>query len=83
MNAEFNDDEPIREGSNLQAFLYTLRKAHIELEGVDAVRARFAKIRSRRHAREYFDEVMPELIDERKRRKGEKMNSVLRMLLAV
>jgi hypothetical protein len=69
MSAEFDDDEPIREGSNLQAFLYTLRKAHIELEGVEAVRARFEKIRSRRHAREYFDEVMPRLIEERKRRR--------------
>ena len=74
MNAEFemSDDEPIREGSNLQAFLYTLRKTHIELEGVDAVRARFEKIKSRRHAREYFDEVMPRLIEERKRRRKKK-----------
>lgn len=69
MSAEFEDDEPIREGSNLQAFLYTLRKAHIELEGRDAVQARFEKIRSRRHAREYFDEVMPKFLDERKRRR--------------
>ncbi len=69
MSAEFDDDEPIRDGSNLQAFLYTLRKAHIELEGIDAVRIRFERIRSRRHAREYFDEVMPRLIEERKRRR--------------
>ena len=69
MSVEFDEDEPIREGSNLQAFLYTLRKAHIELEGRDVVRARFEKIKSKRHAKEYFDEVMPKLIEERKRRR--------------
>ena len=74
MNAELeiHDDEPIREGSNLQAFLYTLRKAHIELEGVDAVRTRFERIKSKRHAREYFDEIMPRLLEERKKRRNKR-----------
>ncbi len=41
----------------------------VELEGIDVVRARFDKIRSKRHAREYFDEIMPRLIEERRKRR--------------
>ncbi len=63
------DEEPIREGSNLQAFLYTVRKAHIELDGHDAVRARFEQIRNKGHAKAYFEEVMPRLLEEREKRR--------------
>lgn len=65
------DDELIREGSNLHAFLFTARKAHLELDEREIVLARFEQIRTKGHARQYFEEIMPRLLNKRaERRRG-------------
>lgn len=66
------EDLPIREGSHLLAFLHILKKAHAELAGevnANMAATRFKTVPTKRHAKEYIDEVMPLLLDERERRR--------------
>jgi len=65
---DLRDDEPIRDRSNLQSFLFIVRKAHMELEGQDAMLARFETVKTKGHAREYLEETLPKLFEERERR---------------
>lgn len=63
------DDQPLRDGSPLMAFLHILRKAHIALVGKDEAHRRFHRMSTRKHAREYIEELMPLLLKERSRRR--------------
>jgi hypothetical protein len=66
---DLRDDEPIRDGSNLQSFLYIVRRAHMELEGRDTMLTRFSQIKTKGHARQYLEETLPKLFAERERRR--------------
>ena len=59
------EDELIPEGAPLQAFLYSLRKAHREIEGLEEAHGRFGQVKTRRHAREYIEELLPKFLDRR------------------
>lgn len=56
------EEEIIPEGAPLQAFLYSLRKAHQEIVGAEEAHGRFAKVKTRGHAREYIEELLPSLL---------------------
>ncbi len=62
------EDELIPEGAPLQAFLYSLCKAHREIVGIEDARGRFAKVKTRGHAREYIEELLPTLLQRRHER---------------
>lgn len=55
------DEEPVEDGSNLQAFLYVARKADRERVGDLAALSRFQTVQTRGDARRYLEEIMPEL----------------------
>ena len=59
------DDEPLRDGTSLMAFLHVLKKAHIALVGRDKARQRFGQVATRGHAKRYIEELMPVLLNER------------------
>ena len=61
------DDQPLRDGSPLMAYLHVLRKAHVALVGKDEAHRRFLRMSTRKHAREYIEELMPLLLKERGR----------------
>ena len=63
------DDEHVPDGSSLLGFLHVLRKGHIALVGRDEAHRRFQQVRTRAHARRYIEEVMPQLLQERHRRR--------------
>jgi hypothetical protein len=63
------DDEHVADGSSLMGFLHVLRKGHIALVGRDAAHRRFAQVHTRAHARKYIEELMPQLLRERDRRR--------------
>lgn len=66
------DDLPIQDGSTLLGFLHILKKAHLELLGASGAQEAIDKyklVTTRRHAKEYIDELMPQLLAERKRRR--------------
>lgn len=63
------DDEQVPDGSSLMGFLHVLRKGHIALVGRDAAHQRFAQVHTRAHARKYIEELMPQLLQERDRRR--------------
>lgn len=62
------EDETIPEGAPLQAFLYSLRKAHREIVGAEEALRRFEKVKTRGHAREYIQELLPGLLQRRHER---------------
>lgn len=62
------EEETIPEGAPLQAFLYSLRKAHRELVGAEESHGRFEKVKTRGHAREYIQELLPGLLQRRHER---------------
>lgn len=62
------EHEPVPEASSLVGFLHVLRKAHKELAGEAVAHERFKRIATRGDARQYIDELMPQLIEERKKR---------------
>ena len=64
-----HDDRPLPEGGPLIGFLFILRKAHRALRGQAAAERRFAEVKTRGHARKYMEELMPELLEERRRRR--------------
>jgi hypothetical protein len=64
-----NDDRPLPEGGPLAGFLFILKKAHRALHGHDAAERRFAQVKTRGHARKYMEELMPELLEERRKRR--------------
>lgn len=69
------DDQPIRDGSNLLAFLHVLKKAHLELVGKNNAQTaidRFNRVITKRHAKDYIDELMPQLLKEREQRRAER-----------
>ncbi len=59
------DDEPLRDGTSLMAYLHVLRKAHIALVGRERAHARFRLLATRGHAKKYIEEIMPLLLAER------------------
>jgi hypothetical protein len=59
------DDEQLRDGTSLMAYLYVLKKAHCALVGHDQAHRRFHMISTRGHARHYIEELMPLLLQER------------------
>ncbi|PMS36592.1 hypothetical protein B0G57_10332 [Trinickia symbiotica] len=59
------DDEPLRDGTSLMAYLHVLRKAHIALVGRERAHARFRQLATRGHAKQYIEELMPLLLAER------------------
>jgi len=61
------DNEPVRDGTSLIAYLHVLKKAHIALVGHDQAHQRFHQIVTRGHARKYIEELMPMLLNERDR----------------
>jgi hypothetical protein len=63
------EHEPVPDASTLLGFLHVLRKAHMELAGEHAAHERFQRITTRGDAKQYIDELMPQLIGERKRRR--------------
>lgn len=63
------DDERVPDGSSLMGFLHVLRKGHIVLVGHDEAHRRFQQVHTRAHARRYVEELMPQLLRERDRRR--------------
>ena len=63
------DDEHVPDGSSLMGFLHVLRKGHIALVGREAAHRRFEQVHTRAHARQYIEELMPQLVHERNRRR--------------
>lgn len=61
------DDQPLRDGTSLMAYLHVLKKAHRALVGHDVAHRRFMVISTRGHARKYIEELMPLLLKERAR----------------
>jgi hypothetical protein len=69
------DDKPVCDGSNLIAFLHVLKKAHTAVVGHDKAHQRFHQVATRGHAKQYIEELMPQLLAERdrhRRRRGSK-----------
>ena len=64
------DDESSFDGTNLMAFLYVLKKAHLSLVGKDDAHKRFLEIKTPAHARKYIAELMPQLLEEREKRRN-------------
>lgn len=69
------DDRPIRDGSTLLGFVHVLKKAHLELLGASGAQEavdRYKLVTTRRHAKEYIDELMPQLLAEREHRRAKR-----------
>ncbi|PCE33188.1 hypothetical protein [Burkholderia ubonensis] len=67
------DDEPLRDGTSLIAYLHILKKAHAALVGHDRAHQRFGEVVTRGQAKKYIAELMPQLLQERdvhRRRRG-------------
>lgn len=77
-SADPRDDQPLRDGTSLMAYLHVLKKAHIALVGHNAAHKRFTVMSTRGHARKYIEELMPLLLQERARHrlKREKRHDV-------
>ena len=56
------DNEPVRDGTSLMAWLHVLKKAHIALVGDAQAHQRFRQIVTRAHAKKYIEELMPLLL---------------------
>lgn len=63
------DEESLRDGTSLMAFLHIMRKAHAELMGRDQAHQRFRQMHTRGHAKKYIEELMPVLMQERDKRR--------------
>ena len=63
-----SDAEVIPDRAPLLAFLYPLRKAHREITGAQKARERYGQVVTRGHARAYVEELLPGLLEERRRR---------------
>ena len=68
------DDEMVREGSSLMAFLYILKKAHAHLVGHDLADNRFHQVVTRGQAQGYITEMMAQLRPERERHRRQGIN---------
>lgn len=66
------DDELVRDGTSLVAFLYILRKAHSHLVGREGAQRRFLQVVTRGHARMYIEELMRQLVPEREIRRQQR-----------
>lgn len=66
------DDEPLRDGTSLMAFLHILRKAHVHLVGHDKAHERFRQVATRGHARTYIKELMQQLLPEREKHRQQR-----------
>lgn len=75
LSTDLRDDELVRDGTSLMAYLYVLKKAHIALVGRDEAHQRFHRISTRGHARQYIEELMPLLMEERHRHRRRRMNA--------
>lgn len=67
--AHERDLEPVPDRSTLMGLLYVLHKAHIELVGKDAARQRFSQVSTRGDARRYIEDLMPNLLKAREKRR--------------
>ena len=72
ISSDPRDDQPLRDGSSLMAYLHILKKAHRALVGHDAAHRRFMAISTRGHARKYIEELMPLLLQERARHRSKR-----------
>ncbi|MFC0400926.1 hypothetical protein [Paraburkholderia rhizosphaerae] len=63
------DAEPVPDGTSLMAYLHVLKKAHGALVGHVNAQQRFRQIVTRAHARQYIEELMPQLLHEREKRR--------------
>ena len=77
LSTDPRDDEQLRDGTSLMAYLYVLRKAHIALVGHDEAHRRFHLISTRGHARQYIEELMPLLMQERHKHRQHRMSGKL------
>ncbi|MGF6238581.1 MULTISPECIES: hypothetical protein [Paraburkholderia] len=68
-NRHLRDNEPLRDGTSLMAFLHVLKKAHIELDGHAQAHQRFQRVTTRGEARQYIEDLMPPLLAERDRQR--------------
>ncbi|RDS79986.1 hypothetical protein [Dyella psychrodurans] len=66
------DNEPLRDGTSLMGFLHILRKAHTALVGRDKAHLRFHQLHTRGHARQYIEELMPMLLEEREKHRQQR-----------
>lgn len=71
------DDEPLRDGTSLMGYLHVVRKAHIALVGRDEAHRRFHLISTRGHAKQYIEELMPLLIQERHKHRQRRIGGEL------
>jgi hypothetical protein len=72
------DDEQLRDGTSLMAYLHVLKKAHIALAGRDEAHRRFHLMSTRGHARQYIEELMPLLMKERDKHRQHRGSDGLR-----
>ena len=72
ISSDPRDDQPLRDGSSLMAYLHILKKAHRAMVGHDAAHRRFIAISTRGHARKYIEELMPMLLQERARHRSKR-----------
>lgn len=72
------NNEPLRDGTSLMAYLHVLRKAHIALVGRDKGHQRFQQVVTRGHAKKYIEELMPLLLAERDRHRKARRSDGLR-----
>lgn len=63
------DQERVPDPSTLMGLLHVLRKAHMELVGEEAAHQRFSRVSTRGDARQYINELMPPLMQEREKRR--------------
>ncbi|CAB3768164.1 hypothetical protein [Paraburkholderia humisilvae] len=61
------DAEPVLDGTSLMAYLHVLKKAHGALVGHVNAQQRFRQIVTRGHAKQYIEELMPQLLREREK----------------
>lgn len=71
------DDELVRDGTSLMGYLHVVRKAHIALVGRDEAHRRFHLISTRGHAKQYIEELMPLLIQERHKHRQRRIGGEL------
>ncbi|MGU7784641.1 hypothetical protein [Burkholderia sp. PU8-34] len=66
------DDEPLRDGTSLMAFLHILKKAHAELAGHDTAHQLYSQLHTHGQARQYIETLMPQLLAERTKRRDKR-----------
>jgi len=71
-NANSVGNEPVEKSRHLIAFLFTLRKAHAEMEGEKLAIERASLVHTKSEASAYAEEIIPKLWEERIRRRNDR-----------